>query len=1215
MDKKKAEQYHIQEVEKELMADRAKEKILLDSIPGGVALYHIMNDGTIRASYISEGLAGIMGYTAKEFLELYGNDTKECVLQEDRAVVGGAIKNMLETHTPISNHYRLYTKNDDVITISFDGNVVDFGKKLPGEIATLYAVQSLVSDKHQKEIQEDKIRQRLINYVPCGIGIYALYKGMATLQYLNDAYLSMMELGKEDREQYYGHDISGVIYPEDRNVLTDMIQEIYQGKRLCNVLFRIRSGSGKWKWVNLVMTVVQEDDEHYTGYASLFDFDKVILNQQEMEAARKKEETLLSSIPGGIAIYHAKKNGKVATEYVSEPLAKMCGYTAEEFLDYLREDSLVNLVPDDIPMVNAAVMKGLENHQPVSIVYRIYKKDKTQILIRLDANVIETEPLAEDEIAVFYGVHTLVSDESKRIMEEQKTLSILLNSVPAGIGIYTMENGVLNQEYMNDAFFELLGDTREGREQYNGKNAMNSIHPDDLPAVNKSIGSLTQGASTTQVDYRLINSSGTYTWFHVTASVTERREGYIRFFTAFFDCSESKEQEQMLLQNEQKLREQMNNNVMLYIEYNLTKDCYENAEGFPGSYHKSNWEGVSNTGYLAGLSQAIEDVYAEEVAEKMYSQNLLKAFASGETRVYVECRSKERPDMPSTWYRISASMVKRPDTGDIMAFIYVENIEKEKEKRLAMESSLSDGIESIAVIHVADGRTRLIRDDYSPAEKVMYDEYFTYDDDFVWCSHRAVVEEDSEFSYQSGLLANIVKELENQEVFQYSIGTHSKTGVFKRQLFRFRYLDDRKASIVMSVSNITSVYMEEQAKKKQLEQALLETKKASAAKTEFYSRMSHDMRTPMNGILGMTALSKNEQDVAVLHENLTKIHESGEYLLNLINDTLDIQRIESGRLKLETQIVHTESIVSSIMEMMRPAAEAKGVSLEFDQGNADISWYVRIDPVRIKQIFVNLLSNAIKFTPSGGTVKLSSKLLSREGMISHDVFTISDTGLGMSEEFLENGIFQPFSQENNKVTANYAGSGLGLSIVKSLVELMGGKISVESELGAGTTFTIYLDMVRVSKEDVNRESEQEHTQSKDFTSLLNGKRILLVEDHPLNAEIAKKLLDKVGCIVTWVDDGQKAVETIENSQVHDFNAVLMDIRMPVMDGLEATRQIRALKKPMIDKLPIIAMTANAYENDIKESLNAGMNAHLGKPIEPQMLYETLAVTGEDYEWI
>ena len=253
---------------------------------------------------------------------------------------------------------------------------------------------------------------------------------------------------------------------------------------------------------------------------------------------------------------------------------------------------------------------------------------------------------------------------------------------------------------------------------------------------------------------------------------------------------------------------------------------------------------------------------------------------------------------------------------------------------------------------------------------------------------------------------------------------------------------------------------------------------------------------------------------------------------------------------------------------------------------------------------MNLISNAIKFTPEGGKIDLILQLRNEENGILHDRFVLQDNGIGMSKKFIENGLFVPFSQEHNELSSAYAGTGLGLSIAKYLVELMGGNITARSELGEGTSFTIDLDF-KLTDEKGN-ENGTPKVRDEEVFPLLEGKKILLAEDNELNAEIATHLLEHVGMHVTWKEDGKQAMDCFEEKPAHFFDAILMDIRMPVMDGLTATRRIRAMKKSDAKTIPIIAMIANAYSEDKKKTKEAGMNEHLAKPIDVHRLYSVLA---------
>jgi signal transduction histidine kinase len=391
---------------------------------------------------------------------------------------------------------------------------------------------------------------------------------------------------------------------------------------------------------------------------------------------------------------------------------------------------------------------------------------------------------------------------------------------------------------------------------------------------------------------------------------------------------------------------------------------------------------------------------------------------------------------------------------------------------------------------------------------------------------------------------------------------------------------------------------------RELEEAVRQADAANAAKTEFYSRMSHDMRTPMNGILGLAALSKEENDPQVLRENIRKIGQAGGYLLGLINDTLDLSKLESRKLELKPAPFYARDFLASLNDILRPSLEEKNITFEIENRGLSLDVYPLADELRLRQVFMNLLSNAIKFTPAGGAIWLTLESRGEDAQLARDRFILRDSGVGMSREFMENGLFRPFSQEHNSLTAQYAGSGLGLAIVKNLVELMHGRIAAESQPGEGTTFTLELDFPLVEPEQARREISAAH--EPEPTAKLNGRMILLCEDNDLNAEIAARLLAHAGARTERAVNGMDAVERFSRAEPGRYDAILMDIRMPVMDGISAARRIRAMIRTDAQTVPIIAMTANAYLEDREQTKAAGMNAHLAKPIDTQALYRTLS---------
>ena len=388
-----------------------------------------------------------------------------------------------------------------------------------------------------------------------------------------------------------------------------------------------------------------------------------------------------------------------------------------------------------------------------------------------------------------------------------------------------------------------------------------------------------------------------------------------------------------------------------------------------------------------------------------------------------------------------------------------------------------------------------------------------------------------------------------------------------------------------------------------LEIALKKAEDASLAKTSFLNNMSHDIRTPMNVILGYAQLMENElngKDIPEVLEHLEKLQQSGNLLLSIINNVLDMARIESGRMEIDENYCRIEDVWKSLFAVFDEKARKKNISLHYTM-NVEHE-HVLTDVTKVKEILVNILSNAIKYTPAGGSVMVYvDELPCDESGYMIVRIRISDTGIGMSQDYLTK-IFEAFTREKNTTKSKIAGTGLGMSIVKNYVDLLGGTIDVESELGKGSTFTVTLKH-RIADERyyVKKHIEEPGTGNE----ILEGRNILLAEDNDLNAEIAEAILERAGLRIERVENGIQCVNRILKMPAGTYDMIFMDIQMPEMDGYKATQAIRNL--PDKDKacIPIIAMTANAFAEDKRKTMEAGMNAHLSKPLNVPELMDTI----------
>ncbi len=635
---------------------------------------------------------------------------------------------------------------------------------------------------------------------------------------------------------------------------------------------------------------------------------------------------------------------------------------------------------------------------------------------------------------------------------------------------------------------------------------------------------------------------------------------------------------------------------------NLTRNWCGDGQS-PQPDYLSLQESGTVDGFFAAMAERLVEGEARDSFRRFFTRkNLLQAFQEGRPQI-----TQEFPFILSErgvkWGRGSISMVQNPVTGDVEALTYTQDITEHKKEELIAQRLTNEMIDYIGLIdvekHTFEFRNvnRLFPE--LPVRKKA--DYGTFVGDN---SKTFVIPADRNAFQANTSLGHLTDELAGSPSYSFTYG-HTEGGIELRKHLQYAYLDDTRSEILVIQSDVTDLYHQEQQQLRQTKEALQTAEQANHAKTEFLSRISHDIRTPISIISSMTDFAQEDLgDSEKLKNDISKIKTANQFLLSLINDVLDISKIDSGKISLTPEPYPYDEYIANIRNMFEPLCEKKGI--EFTASEKTNSGVILADKIRLNQIVLNLLSNAVKYTPAGGKVSYLSK--SRDlpdGTVLY-AFEISDTGIGMSEAF-QKTMFEPFTQEydNPNRPKAQSGTGLGLSIVKRMVDLMGGTLSVRSQLGKGTA--VYCEIHFPNAYPGSRQDEQAEREEHRIPRRtgLTGK-LILAEDNEINAEIALRILQELGLTVDRAENGEEAAELFRLSAPGTYRAILMDIQMPVLNGYEATRAIRAMRRPDAASIPILAMTADAFTDAMERGYAAGMNEYITKPIHPDRLADVLA---------
>jgi len=840
----------------------------------------------------------------------------------------------------------------------------------------------------------------------------------------------------------------------------------------------------------------------------------------------------------------------------------------------------------------------------IMIIILIYVRRDMKKTLSNEKRINQELKLANDRIQLNEKRYNLAMEKSNSIFFEWNILTDSLE--------------------INDHWNKVLGIKRQGN-YLETILTNNNVYPDDRSTYYKFLKAVKDGQSKEECVIRMKFDNAAYSWCRINIAIVKNSVNVpIRVVGVIVDIDDEKrevdeikrkqEENQKLLQ--EKYAFIYRHSCDAIIDIDLKTRHYQLT--FSNTNYKFNFLPEKGS-YDEEINKFIEKrVHPKDynVIMDSISLEIMEAcFTYGDNDLETQFRII-KDDGTTAWLEYRAFYLDDDANPSIVVAIRDITEQKLKQEHEQLDKNrLNIAVSSIysivAMVDLTANHMRIIN--YNTEGFVEEAKFVTPEDDMTYTefigvsTNNYIFPADRDEYMTTCKLSNVQKAYDNNQQINLECRTLGEDGNYhwiNTLMIRIENTVDDHAMMVLLIKNID----EKRQIEENLRDALNSAEAASNSKSDFLSRMSHEIRTPMNGIIGMTNMAlKAIGNDAKVKDCLSKISRSSEFLLRLINDILDMSRIENGKVVLENEKIYISEFVDNIKVIIGPQAKTKGVNFKVTEKSVTQPTIIG-DKLRINQIIINLLSNAIKFTPANGNVDLliEQKQVQNGMIFMH--FSVKDTGIGMSREFL-NRIFKPFEQQSTVTTKTYGGTGLGLSISKNLVTMMGGSIEVSSEEGVGSVFDVNLQLAIPDKpEDDKEDSHNSEGAGKnvspseiDFT----GYKILLVEDDDINQEIARDVFEQKGTEVDSAYNGQEAVDMFRKSALFEYDAIFMDIRMPIKNGLEATKEIRELDRADAETVPIIAMSANAFNEDIAKSLAAGMDDHISKPINPNIVYTSM----------
>lgn len=1155
---------------------QAREELahVINSIPGGIAAYDFNDMQNPRRLFCSDGVAKLFGCSDAADLQHYAANPWSMVFKEDYQRVYDAFQHMFISSDTLDLSYRITRKDQVLEWVHLNGKAIN---------GIFYAVFTGMSD-------EAKLFQQISN--EAAQGIYVIDKKNHDLLYYNEN----VELFLTGKNNAWGKKCYTALHDKQTPCTfcpLSMIKNIEKPQELTfanGKSYEIRAKELEWNGLPA-----------YTLFIN--DITDKITSSRKTEQLEQFYQTLVQNLPGGIAVIRfdmAKK--QMLPEYISEGFAAMTGMSTVEAYALYKNDATAGVHPDDLDYIIGRLNQHLKKHlDTCESIYRLRKKDGSYIWIKNNSSLI----LRPNEIPLIYAVY---SDITKEI-EAQNKLRQKYNDLLLRQKNYPLSNEILSGYcditanrilriydktgidplqkfgFERQNFFKGLATLIESPEER--QHFLNTFL--NAPLLEK----FAQGINSQELEcfIRMPHDNSGHYLKCVINMIESPDNGHTIGVLSVLDLTQFKINDQISMH-------------LAHAHYDFIATCDFNSDSYQlfftnskanlmppeqGSYSKNIVAFLQTFTVPKDREFCMEMFDPANMQRRLYHENSYSfhySLKDEQGHIYTKNMIVFLIDQ-----RLNKVGMARADITD-----YV------REQR-ALLNTLAYTFEQLSIINLVTKEFTMytrksVLQNLSPYKCA----------DFNRALHKlslpyTKLAADETAAEKFSLPVILSRLAEKPQGYEFTLPYLANDGSEKNKQINVLWGDEGHHTICLVRCDVTDIISAEKNSRSVLQNALDLAQEANRAKTDFLSAMSHDIRTPMNAIIGMTDLALDDLDNRQhLSEYLDIIKSSSSHLLTLINDILDMSRIEKGKLKLARTSFNLSVEIDRFCSRYQLLMDKN--SLNFLH-NAELLHCNCIgDTAQLQRIWDNLVSNACKFTPPGGTVTFSAcELPSDNERLGWYKFTISDTGIGIDSESLQH-LFDPFFRSSDVISKHIEGSGLGLAIVKNIVDYKGGTISVTSRQGEGTTFTVTLPLHFDTAAEHPVEKPTHTFGSADFD--FSGKSLLLAEDHPINQKVAELILEKTGAAVTIVENGLQCTELFTGSAKGSFDAILMDIQMPVMNGYEAAQAIRSSTHPQSATIPIIAMTANAFAEDIKNALSAGMNAHIAKPIDPQKLYETLA---------